>query len=221
MVVAAETKRIMSAARSEILGKIRAALAGSPPAPELASFARTYQQSGTLDCNALIELFEHRLRDYNAGVYRCSQQELRQTIRDVMATRGKRVLVVPRGFPSSALPDAGEFRQDESLTYEELDRSEGVVTGCALAIATTGTIVLRHTDVDGRRALTLLPDYHLCIVEATQIVETVVEGIRIMASLPRAPLTTISGPSATSDIEMIRIAGVHGPRVLDVILVVQ
>lgn len=208
----------MSAAKDEILAKIRVAIGGSPPAPRYASLPRHYQQSGTLGRDELMTLFEERLHDYNAGVYRCSRQDLRRAIADVMATRGKRALVVPTGFPGNDLPDSNEFLRRDGLSYEELDHSEGVLTGCALAIARTGTIVLRHTETEGRRALTLLPDYHLCIVDANQIVETVVEGIRAMASFPRVPLTTISGPSATSDIEMIRIAGVHGPRTLDVII---
>jgi L-lactate dehydrogenase complex protein LldG len=209
----------MSAARDEILQKIRNAVAGSAPAADYGSLPRDYRQSGTLDRNGVIELFEDRLRDYAAAVYRCSAENIALTIRDVMAMREKRSLVVPKGFPAAVLPDSLEFHRDGSFGYEDLDQSEGVLTACALAIAATGTIILHHTETTGRRALTLLPDYHLCIVEATQIVETVVEGIRTIASLPRAPLTTISGPSATSDIEMIRVAGVHGPRILDVILV--
>lgn len=208
----------MNTARDEILRKIRDAVAASPPSPDYASLPRHYQQSGAFDRNDLIALFEDRLRDYNAGVYRSSKQELKQTIGNVMAYRGKRSLIVASGFPPDDLPDSFDFQKDDAMTYGEIDRSEGVLTSCALAIAVTGTIVLRHTGAGGRRALTLLPDYHLCIVDANQIVETVVEGIRAMASFPRVPLTTISGPSATSDIEMIRIAGVHGPRILDVIL---
>ena len=180
---------------------------------------RHYQKSGKLDRAGIIALFEDRLRDYNAGVYRCSGQELKQTIGNVVARRGKRSLITPAGFPRNDLPDSFEFVKDDGLTYDELDRSEGVLTACSLAIAMTGTIVLRHADAEGRRALTLLPDYHLCLVKTNQIVETVVEAIQAMASFPPAPLTTISGPSATSDIEMIRITGVHGPRILDVILV--
>jgi len=89
-----------------------------------------------------------------------------------------------------------------------------------VAVALSGTIILRHSFAQGRRALTLIPDYHLCIVEASQIVETVAEGIRALDN-PTEPITTISGPSATADIEMTRIKGVHGPRTLDVILVVD
>ena len=210
----------VSTAREEILRRIRDGLAGSRVNTNRSDVPRNYEQSGTLDRNELIALFEDRLRDYNAGVRRCGSHELKHTIHDVLTVRGKRSLIVPTGFPSKDLPISFEFRRDEGLTYEELDCVDGALTGCALAIATTGTIVLRHTEHEGRRALTLLPDYHVCIVEASQIVQTVVEGVRAMAGFPRLPFTTISGPSATSDIEMIRIAGVHGPRMLDVIVVV-
>jgi L-lactate dehydrogenase complex protein LldG len=100
-----------------------------------------------------------------------------------------------------------------------VDASEGVLTDCALAIATTGTIVLRHSAGEARRALSLIPDYHLCVVQASQVVETVPEGIQQMKAFANIPITTIAGPSATADIEMIRVKGVHGPRMLDVILV--
>src|SRR5262249_26463144 len=103
--------------------------------------------------------------------------------------------------------------------YDALDQSDGVLTGCTLAIASTGSLVIRHEAAQGRRALTLVPDYHLCIVDETQIVETVPEAIRLLMAEAAGAATIISGPSATSDIEMTRIKGVHGPRTLDVILV--
>jgi L-lactate dehydrogenase complex protein LldG len=128
-------------------------------------------------------------------------------------------LLAPPGIPEHWLPYHIEFTADDNLPYDVLDRSEGVLTGCALAIARTGTIVLRHSSEEGRRALTLIPDYHLCVVYGRQVVETVPEAIREMLDFGTAPITTISGPSATSDIEMTRVKGVHGPRTLDVILV--
>jgi L-lactate dehydrogenase complex protein LldG len=120
--------------------------------------------------------------------------------------------------PEAALDTTLTFSRDRNLSYEDLDRSEGILTTCAVAIALTGTIILRHSR-DGRRALTLIPDYHLCIVRTAQVVETVPEAIRSIETPGASPLTTISGPSATSDIEMTRIKGVHGPRKLAVILV--
>ncbi len=128
-------------------------------------------------------------------------------------------MLVPSGFPAKWLPAEFEFIRDGGLTNQGINDVESVLTGCALAIASTGTIILRHSSEEGRRALTLIPDYHLCIVFEDQVVETVPEGIRAMSAFGSAPITTISGPSATSDIEMTRIKGVHGPRTLDVLLV--
>ena len=136
-----------------------------------------------------------------------------------MDSRGKRGLIVPHGLPAIWLPEDFAFVPDDALSYEALDRSEGVLTGCAVAIAATGTIVLCHSPAEGRRALSLVPDYHLCVVYEEQVVETVPEGIRNLRPHQSDPITTISGPSATSDIEMTRVKGVHGPRVLDVVLV--
>jgi L-lactate dehydrogenase complex protein LldG len=172
-----------------------------------------------LDPAGRTQLFRDRLLDYGAGVYECPETELPNTIGDAVSARKKQSLLIPPGLSRAWLPAALPVRTDEGLSYDELDRAEGVLTGCAIAIATTGTIVLRHSHNDGRRALTLIPDYHLCVVFAGQIVETVVEGVRAMSTFGRLPLTTISGPSATADIEMTRIKGVHGPRLLDVIIV--
>jgi L-lactate dehydrogenase complex protein LldG len=210
----------MSSAREEILRRIRTALGDSPGTQNYSSLPREYQQTGLLDRAERIDLFEDRLRDYGVSVFRCAEQDLPVTIRDVMNARGKRSLLIPRGFPKEQLPPSFEFRVDDQLTYEDLDRSEGVLTGCAIAIASTGTVTLRHSTDEGRRALTLIPDYHLCVVRGGQVVELPVEAVRIMSTFGTAALTTVSGPSATSDIEMVRIKGVHGPRVLDMILVI-
>ena len=107
----------------------------------------------------------------------------------------------------------------DGVAYAEIDRGQGVITGCVAAIAFTGTIILQHGARDGRRALSLIPDYHLCVVFADQVVETVSEGFDRLEGMETSPLTTVSGPSATADIEMARVKGVHGPRFLDVILV--
>ncbi|MEU4845658.1 LutC/YkgG family protein [Streptomyces gilvosporeus] len=127
-------------------------------------------------------------------------------------------LIVPQGFPAAWLPDGDGTRTDiPPLDVRALDTAGGVLTTCALAIAVTGTIVLDAGPGQGRRALTLLPDYHLCVVRADQIAADVPEALRRLD--PRRPLTFISGPSATSDIELERVEGVHGPRTLDVIIV--
>jgi L-lactate dehydrogenase complex protein LldG len=216
-------KSAVNSAKDEILERIRRATDNEPSdrANDYATVAREYQQYGNLDAESRLNLFSQRLNDYDAIVYRCSKVQLPQTIAEALAARSKRRLLVPQGLPPEWLPQNFEFVRDSDLTYEEIDRSEGVLTSCAVAIALTGTIVLRHSSAEGHRALTLIPDYHLCVVHAHQVFETVPEGIRTVAGFSRAPITTISGPSATSDIEMTRIRGVHGPRTLDVVLVVS
>jgi L-lactate dehydrogenase complex protein LldG len=214
---------LMSDARQEILGRIHRSSSevSRNRAEHYEKIARSYTQAGALDVESKLALFEHRLRDYDAVVHRCSRTTLRETIAEALKQRGKRQILVPDGIDPECLPmDSVEFVRDHRLRHQELDRCPGVLTTCAAAIAISGTIVLRHSPNEGRRALTLVPDYHLCIVHANQVVETVPEGIRALGS-PLDPITTISGPSATADIEMTRIKGVHGPRTLDVILVVD
>jgi L-lactate dehydrogenase complex protein LldG len=216
-------KLAVNRAKDEILDRIRRAIndVSTSCTSDYATIAREYQQSGNLDQEYRMSLFAERLQDYDAVVYRCPQVHLPAIIAEALAARSKRTMLIPQNLPQEWLPPAFEFVRDNGLSYEAIDQSEGVLTGCAVAIALTGTIVLRHSSGEGRRALTLIPDYHLCVVRADQIVETVPEGIRRVARFSRAPITTISGPSATSDIEMTRIKGVHGPRTLDVILVVN
>ncbi|MGH9583884.1 MAG: LutC/YkgG family protein [Bryobacteraceae bacterium] len=209
----------MSAVREEILAAIHRASPenGAALEADYAAIAREYPASGALDEAGRLHLLEERLLDYGATVYRCAVTEIADAVAHALSARSKKSLVIPRGLPRKWLPGGFVFTIDEALAYGELDGCEGALTGCALAIALTGTIVLRHSDPEGRRALTLIPDYHLCVVRASQVVETVVEGMRAIARFGPDPVTTISGPSATSDIEMTRIEGVHGPRVLDVI----
>jgi L-lactate dehydrogenase complex protein LldG len=219
-------------ARDEILARIQRSFPPEPrsSADDHAAIPRTYVQSGTLDPEARLDLFEERLRDYGTEVYRCAPAQLPETIAQAMQSAGVTALLVAKGIASEWLPTAAKartdeghplsFLRDENLSYEALDHSQGVMTTCAVAIALTGTIILRH-EQDGRRALTLIPDFHLCIVRAGQVVETVPEAIRAIENPAAGPITTVSGPSATSDIEMTRIKGVHGPRKLSVILVLQ
>ena len=211
---------IPMSARDEILVRIQRCFPAKPrsSADDHAAIPRDYVQSGTLDSEARLELIEERLRDYGAEVYRCAPAQIAQTIGEAMAAAGIGKLLIAKNIPQSWLPADRAFGRDENLSYEDLDRGQGILTTCAVAIALTGTIILRHA-LDGRRALTLIPDYHLCIVKASQVVETVPEAIRAIETPAAGPLTTISGPSATSDIEMTRIKGVHGPRRLAVILV--
>lgn len=207
-------------ARDEILARIQRCFPAKPrsSAEDHAAIPRDYVQSGTLDPEARLELFEERLRDYGTEVYRCAPAQLPDSIGEAMSSAGIKKLLIAKNIAQSWLPADRTFIRDENLSYDDLDRSEGILTTCAVAIALTGTIILRHA-LDGRRALTLIPDYHLCIVKASQVVETVPEAIRAIETPASGPFTTISGPSATSDIEMTRIKGVHGPRRLAVILV--
>jgi L-lactate dehydrogenase complex protein LldG len=222
MVGEAQTRELMvNSGKDEIFRRIRRARNNASGGREndYAAVAREYRKSGHLDLESRLNLFAERLADYEAIVYRCSEVHLPATIARVLAARSNRRLLVPQDFPQEWLPRSLEFVRDSGLTFEEIDRSEGVLTGCIVAVALTGTIMLRHSIGEGRRALTLIPDYHVCVVHADQVVETVPEGIRKIREFADVPITTISGPSATADIEMTRIKGVHGPRVMDVILV--
>jgi len=202
-------------ARAEILRRIRAS--GSDqmvPAPP----ARDYQLRLPKGVNAL-ELFAERVADYRALVHVVDQDDLPARIGRSLKERGARRIVVPEGVEARWLAgtDVEQVRDAPPLSYSQLDELDGVITGCAVAIAVTGTIVLDAGQGQGRRALSLLPDYHLCVVTSSQIVGTVPEA---MAKLDaRKPLTWISGPSATSDIELERVEGVHGPRNLVVVIV--
>ncbi len=197
-------------ARAEVLARIRRALGPDPVVPEV---ARDYRAAGDLDGPALLELLTDRLVDYRASVRPAAPDDLVATLAAALAERGAGRVVVPPGL-AWELPGAVV---DDGLTAVELDQLDGVVTACAVAIAETGTIVLDAGPDQGRRAITLVPDYHLCVVRAEQVVQTVPEAIARLD--PTRPLTWISGPSATSDIELHRVEGVHGPRTLEVVLV--
>jgi L-lactate dehydrogenase complex protein LldG len=209
----------MNTAREDILAKIQDAQVSTDVTQEqdYAAIRRQYRQAGALDREQRLRLFEDRLRDYDATVYHCTADRIAETVAKALAVRGKRRLLIPEKLPKDWLPEDFDFVPGDRLTYEELDASEGVLTGCAAAIAVTGTIVLEHSSGQGRR-LTLIPDYHLCVVFTTQVFETVPEVFRQVAASV-LPITTISGPSATADIEMTRVKGVHGPRFFDVIVV--
>jgi L-lactate dehydrogenase complex protein LldG len=216
-----QSKAAIVSAKDEILERIRSALGPRRGGREsdYAYIARNYETVGKRDREAVRELFVDRLQDYGATVFECTEPVIANAVETALKEREiARILVGPH-FPSGWIPTSTSFRRDDELSYHEIDQIEGVLTGCAVAIAVTGTIVLRHADDEPRRAVSLIPDYHLCVVHEEQIVETVPEGVQRMGGMGAVPLTTISGPSATSDIEMTRIKGVHGPRILDVILV--
>lgn len=211
----------MTSAKQEILERVRRSIAdrAADGATGYRSIRRDYRQAGDLSATQRTELFVERIEDYGCAVSICAESEMPATLGFLLTERSKKNLLATADIPAAWLPSSFVFRRDEDLSYAELDAAEGVVTRCALAIADTGTIVLRHSSGAGRRALTLIPDYHLCLLFERQIVETVPEAIRQMSSFGADALTTISGPSATADIEMTRVKGVHGPRTLDVILV--
>jgi L-lactate dehydrogenase complex protein LldG len=167
---------------------------------------------------ALIDLLIDRLVDYKAGVVRCADdaRSIRDAVNRVRIEHHIVRLVVPAGLPAGWLDPEHRQSDDPALSVDELDASAGVLTGSAVTIAETGTIVLDAGPHCGRRAITLVPDLHVCVVRAEQIVHSVPEGLDRLD--PTRPLTFISGPSATSDIELNRVEGVHGPRELVVII---
>ncbi|MDP9040164.1 MAG: LUD domain-containing protein [Acidobacteriota bacterium] len=219
-------------ARTEVLRRIRTAL-GDETAPASATLSadwhaipRTYQRAATLGRRAILELLDDRLRDYDANVVHVSAADLASTIAALLAARGNPRMVAPCGFAEGlaadfqqTLPEGLDVTLDDNLSYDQLNAIEGVLTTAQIAIATTGTLVLQNVPGQGRRAATLIPDYHLCIVREQDVVETVPEAFARLVETAALATTFISGPSATADIEMTRIKGVHGPRFLDVILV--
>ena len=221
------TKAVAAGAREEVLRRIRAAIAEAPVDEaaihaEWESLPRNYTQAASLEREAILDLLEDRLRDYDANVVRAKTGEVGAAIARLLAERGVQRLVVPVGLAEAigeALPEGFEFVTDDGLTVAELDGFAGVVTASTVAIAETGTIVLQNVPGQGRRAPTLVPDYHLCVVRAEDVVETVPEAMARLQPTASLATTFVSGPSATADIEMTRIKGVHGPRFLDVILI--
>jgi L-lactate dehydrogenase complex protein LldG len=180
---------------------------------------RGYRRGGTLEREPLLELLEDRLRDYDAHVVRVGQADVARAVAERLIERRMKRMVVPAGLAGEWLPQGFEFVVDDGITAAELDGVDGVMTGATVAIAETGTVVLQNVPGQGRRAATLVPDYHLCVVRVEDVVETVPEAMDRLAATAGIATTFVSGPSATADIEMTRIKGVHGPRHLDVILI--
>jgi L-lactate dehydrogenase complex protein LldG len=202
-------------AREDILGRIRSALRDAPAAPEI---PREYRATSELDEDALIHLLSDRLVDYKARVSVVAAADVPARIGELLAD--SRSYVVPEGFDAGWAAGPADGRRVDSatapLTVAELDGIDAVVTGSAVAVAETGTIILDGSPNQGRRAISLVPDHHICVVKATDIAGILPEALRRIDGT--RPLTLISGPSATSDIELERVEGVHGPRVLDVII---
>jgi L-lactate dehydrogenase complex protein LldG len=203
-------------AREEMLARIRAATADISGQPVVARRYRPAARGPGSADEALVGLFEERASDYRATVRRCAASEVARVIADTVAIRGAQRIGVPLGFPAdwSALLTGAE---GPPLDVAALDRLDGVVTTVAVAIAETGTIVLDAGPGQGRRAFSLVPDYHMAVVRVGQIVGAVPDAVAALD--PARPLTWISGPSATSDIELSRVEGVHGPRTLDIVIV--
>ena len=203
-----------------------------------AEIPRNYVRRGDMTASARHERFIERLREYDAEVVECEPEGLAAAIAAQIEASGKRRFVAPPGIPAEWYVDAAwkiegfECTFDHGLSVAEIEQAEGVMTGCFCGVADSGTIVLHHGQAEGRRVISLLPDWHLCVVRASQVVETLPEYFdrcanrdqrsenrdQVAEELPRL-VTWISGPSATADIEMTRIKGVHGPRFLNVILV--
>jgi L-lactate dehydrogenase complex protein LldG len=198
-------------AREEVLARVRAAIRPAPaPAPDPPRAYRTRTDEG-------VETFITRLHHYQTQTQRIPESKLDRTVGATLQKRHARRIVAPDGIPRAWLVGLEPLRDTPPLGPHTLDGADAVVTTCAVAIAQTGTIVLDGSTGMGRRALSLVPDYHLCVVRSDQIVSSVPEAIATLD--PLRPLTFISGPSATVDIEMVRVVGVHGPRRLEVIIV--
>jgi L-lactate dehydrogenase complex protein LldG len=215
--------------RDLILGKVREAIADVPAAEPLAFDAAAappearYARAGALDAAARLALFVERASDYRAVVSVCADdpESIAETVAAACARHDARRMVVPDGLDAAWLPPSVEPLLDEpALPLADLAGSDGTITGCELAIAMTGTVALAAGPGQGRRALTLLPDLHVCVVRGEQVVETVPEAFERLhpAVAERRAITFISGPSATSDIELKRVEGVHGPRRIELIV---
>jgi L-lactate dehydrogenase complex protein LldG len=218
-------------ARDVILARIRAANAARPAGTEAAGTEAAGTEGGLRDylrahhdpaSHDIVALFAERAADYRAVVERVPEAGVPAAIARALTTRAEALAapgryLIPAGLPPQWLPEAIETATDEPpLSAAELDKLAGVITGCAVAIAETGTIILDHGPAQGRRALTLVPDFHLVVVRADQVAADLAEAFARLT--PARPHTLISGPSATSDIELIRVEGVHGPRTLHILL---
>ncbi|MET8540761.1 lactate utilization protein C [Kitasatospora sp. NPDC004799] len=205
--------------REAVLGRIRAALADVPrgESPEDVPVPKDYRRSHVEPGGDRVALFAERVADYRATVTRTDPAGLPDAIAAALTARGVRRLALPAGFPVELLPPGDWDWHSEPLDVPRLDALDGALTLAAAGIAVTGTVVLDAGSGQGRRALTLVPDYHLCVVRAEQIADDVPDALARLD--PTRPLTFISGPSATSDIELNRVEGVHGPRTLDVVIV--
>lgn len=209
-------------AKAEILRRVRSALAKSGVSD--VEVPREYISSSEHQPGSahVLDVFEDALVDYKATVWRTDADGIAATIRK--ALDGCTSVVVPDGLDEAWLDDLAELdvrvdKLDAQLSHEELDRTDAVITASRCAVSHTGTIILDGEADQGRRAITLVPDRHVVVVDAATVYPTVPQAVAILKDNPQRPTTWIAGPSATSDIELIRVDGVHGPRNLQVIIV--
>ena len=213
----------MSTAREEILGRIRTALANVPSAERAADVTvpREYRHASAMASADLVARLEERLLDYHATVRRAAASDAAEAVAEACSSLNLARVVVPPGLPPAWRPPGVEVMEDRGLAVHELDAINAALTGCAVAIAETGTLALDGQERSGRRAITLVPDHHICVVEAEQILGLVPQAFASLSDAVRehhAPITLVSGPSASSDIELSRVEGVHGPRHLVVVI---
>ncbi|BBX90067.1 lactate utilization protein C [Mycolicibacterium boenickei] len=199
-------------ARASVLGRVKAALVSAPP--QAVAVPRDYHHE-PLTGTGNVEKFAETVAEYRARVHPIEVDTIASTVLELVGRDA--TVVVPADLPTEWVAGLTTMVDAPALGVEQLDSADAVLTGCALGIAATGTIVLDAGPAQGRRALTLVPDHHICVVRVDQIVDTVPQAFAELT--PTRPLTFISGPSATSDIELQRVEGVHGPRTLDVLIV--
>lgn len=211
----------VTSAREDILRRVRTALTDSSvPTP----ISRAYHRAGSLSVPDRVALFCERAGEYRADVRRVEIDDLGSAVTEICRDRTTTRLLVPVGVPAAWRPVGPEIVEDLSLSAHDLDAVDGVLTGCSIAIAETGTIALTSSPLEGRRALTLVPDLHICVVRETQIVDRLPDALAALADsivYERRPTTFVSGPSATSDIELSRVEGVHGPRSLVILVTTE
>jgi L-lactate dehydrogenase complex protein LldG len=218
-------ERISTSARDAVLGAIRNAT-GEPAAANLTqatsdwnALPRLYRTSHKERSEEPLGLLMERLLDYDAIVERASDAKVAEVVHRLLHDQGLTKVLIPQGFPEQWRPQDVAIAECDSSSAALLESFDVVLTTATLGIAETGTLVLTHGPGQGRRALSLLPDHHLCILRSSDVVSAVPEAFARLASDSHSPITFISGPSATADIEMTRIKGVHGPRFLTVLLV--
>lgn len=201
-----------ASSRDRILQRIRRA----NPHPAAQPIPRNYERAASHTDTETLALFEERLRGYDARVFTAQSVDIARIPAEILTAANRRRIAIPAGLPPEWLNGSIDWLPDHNLSFAELNSVDGVMTAATVCVAASGSIALQHGPAEGRRALTLLPDYHLCIVDAAQVVETLPEAFARLD--PTRPVTFLSGPSATADIEMTRIKGVHGPRFLDVLI---